>query len=206
APRPESEAGTVAEAKPRLVDHADDRNLLVVYGDDGAEEGDPVGEAEGAVDRVEDPLERRAGVHRRELFTDYAVIREPIADQGAQRALGREVGVGDVAGVGLEALGEARPHMVPHYRPGAAREAERRLQQSPALGEGDARSGGHGPNVARPSGPEHHTPQPPGGLDTAPNARYPIGSLLTAYPKYTQADTSRTRRISMSSGTPIQDV
>ena len=99
------------------MDHADDRDALVVHGDDGAEERDAVGEAEGAVDRVEDPLERGARVHGRELLAYDAMLRESPADQGAEYALGRQIRIGDVAGVRLEPLGEARLHVVSYDRP-----------------------------------------------------------------------------------------
>src|SRR5207249_9823797 len=73
--RPEPEARRVAEPERRLVDGSSDGTPLVLQGDEGSEEGNTVGEAQRAVDRIQDPLERRVDPKRREFLPDDPVVR-----------------------------------------------------------------------------------------------------------------------------------
>src|SRR5207244_4004564 len=76
AERSEPAARRVAEPERRLVYGGGDGTPPVVQGDECSEEGNTVGEAQRAVDRIQYPLERRVEPKRREFLPHDPVVRE----------------------------------------------------------------------------------------------------------------------------------
>src|SRR5439155_23130913 len=65
APGAETEPRTVAAAEPRNVYDRGDRLVVMMQCDDAAVERDAMAQAGGAVDRIENPAQRRIGTMRR---------------------------------------------------------------------------------------------------------------------------------------------
>ena len=101
--RPRAETGRGPPAAPErgLARDADPRHAVDREGDQGRPHRDALEVVRGAVDRVDDPL-ALGRTRRAELLAEHAVGGALGLEDRPDRALGRQVGFGDVRRVGLE--------------------------------------------------------------------------------------------------------
>ena len=155
-------AGGEEFAGQRLEHRADEGGAVAQAGDRDRKERDAVGEVDGAVEGVDEPAVGGAPRVGPAFLGRHRVVRELAPQDGDDRLLGREVGVGDEIVGPLEADGERRAEALPQNPGGAVGRTQGDAQQARGV---------------------HLRPPPPTGPAGAPPRRVGVGRAAAGSPR-----------------------